>query len=119
MFRSLGTTPAGVGPIDIATADVNHDGHLDLLVTNSADNNVSVLLGDGHGHFGIGAPAQVINAPRGIAVGDLDGNGSPDFVIANSGDASISIGLNFGDGTFTDTRMPVGQQPQFVALGDI
>src|SRR5260370_41860800 len=41
----------GKGPAPVAIEDVNHDGHLDILVANADDRALSVLLGDGHGHF--------------------------------------------------------------------
>ncbi len=43
--------PVGKGPGSIAIADVNHDGKPDIIVANTEDGTVSVLLGDGRGHF--------------------------------------------------------------------
>ncbi len=41
----------GQEPHSVITADMNKDGHLDLVNTNRTDGTVSTLLGDGHGNF--------------------------------------------------------------------
>jgi hypothetical protein len=41
----------GNGPANLLSTDFNGDGKLDLAVTNSVDNTVSVLLGKGNGTF--------------------------------------------------------------------
>src|SRR5258708_32689815 len=41
----------GAGPSFVITADVNHDGRLDVVTTNTGNDNVSVLLGNGNGSF--------------------------------------------------------------------
>ena len=43
------TVERGSGPVLLA--DVNHDGHLDLITKHMTNRTVSVLYGDGHGHF--------------------------------------------------------------------
>ena len=69
MFRN-GTGspfPVGTNPVSNATADLNGDGHLDLLITNYITDNVSVLFGDGDGGFTpTAAPVPVGNGPREI-----------------------------------------------------
>ena len=42
-----------MNPRSVTTADVNGDGRADLIVANSGDDTVSVLLGIGDGTFGI------------------------------------------------------------------
>jgi Bacterial Ig-like domain (group 3)/FG-GAP-like repeat len=102
-FQSPRTFQAGSGDnlaLAIAAADFNRDGNLDLAVTNSLDNTVSVLLGEGNGNF---QPQQVVNVgaePGGIAVADFNGDGIPDLDVANLSDGTISILIGNGDGTF-------------------
>src|ERR1700733_12612459 len=68
----------GFGP-QIITGDYNGDGHLDLAVTNPADDTVSVLLGAGNGTF---QPAASFDAgfgsggtPYWLAAADFSGDG--------------------------------------------
>jgi hypothetical protein len=76
----------------VAVADVNGDGHPDLLLTTQnagANGNnpgeVALLLGNGDGTF-----QGAVNYPsggyqlRGVAVGDVNGDGRPDVLLANS-----------------------------------
>ena len=99
MFRSGPGLPfpTGANPVSNATADLNGDGHLDLLVTNYITDNVSVLLGDGNGRFTpTAAPVPVGNGPREIEAGDLDGDGDIDFIATNYSGNSVSVLLNNG-----------------------
>src|SRR5262245_52636959 len=41
----------GSAPVAVAVADVNRDGHPDLVVANRDSSTVSVLLGNGNGTF--------------------------------------------------------------------
>jgi hypothetical protein len=61
------------GVFAVTTADVDVDGHLDI-VTDS-----SVCFGDGAGHVG---ECHEILGGRSIATADFDGNGQPDLVAA-------------------------------------
>jgi hypothetical protein len=92
----------GYGPEDVATADVNGDGKLDVVVADSGDNNVAVLLGNGDGRLQPPAFYAAGIEPYGVAVGDLNGDGRPDIVAANYYPSPhvLSVLLNNGNGTF-------------------
>ena len=75
MFRAIAPVATGANPVSSATADLDGDGHLDLLVTNYITDNVSVLFGNGNGTFTAGTPVPVGNGPREVAVGFIDGDG--------------------------------------------
>jgi VCBS repeat protein len=51
----------GQEPHTVIAVDVNHDGHLDLAVTNRTDGTVTALLGDGHGNFAISSTTSVLS----------------------------------------------------------
>ena len=95
--------PVGKGPAPIAIADVNHDGHPDILVGNSGDSTLSVLLNDGHRHFSPapGSPFPCGKNPNDIVVADMNADGNPDILIANTGTPYITILLGDGRGGFT------------------
>ncbi|MGD0736910.1 MAG: VCBS repeat-containing protein [Terracidiphilus sp.] len=94
--------PVGHGPGSIAIADVNHDGKLDIIVANTIDGTLDVLLGDGKGHFvpAPGSPVQCGKNPNDIATGDFNGDGNLDLVIANTETPYLTILLGDGKGRF-------------------
>ena len=83
-------SPLAVGakPWEANAADVNGDGHQDLLVTNYDDGTVSVLLGSGTGRFTpeAGSPVAVGDTPIATAVGHLDGDTRLDVAVTTSAD---------------------------------
>jgi len=89
-FKPVVNYPAANSPFDVAAADVNGDGKLDIVVSNwgtpnagTNDGAVTVLLGKGNGTF---RPAQTFpsggaEAPS-VAVADVNNDGRPDIVLA-------------------------------------
>src|SRR5262249_32531723 len=72
-FQPQLTLPAGVSPVWVTVADVNHDRFPDLAVVNRGDRTVSVLLGDGRGGF---QPQQTFATgiqPASLTATDVDG----------------------------------------------
>ena len=95
LYRNLGnwrfqdiTEQAGVAcsNLDVTGAvfaDINGDGHLDLIV-NSIGGGTHIFFNDGKGHFT--RSTQVLNAGRGgtsLALADTTGSGRLDLYIAN------------------------------------
>jgi hypothetical protein len=103
---------AGYLPYDIAVADFNHDGKLDIVTANAGTITVSILLNLGNRQF---APAQSYNVGPSVNNGtnrlyltpvDVDGDRVPDLAVVNAGngiaaDANVSILRNNGAGSFT------------------
>ncbi|HWX53476.1 MAG TPA: VCBS repeat-containing protein [Verrucomicrobiae bacterium] len=117
--------PVGKGPGSIALVDVNHDGKLDILVANVESQTLTVLLGDGHGHFvpAPGAPCATGKGPNDIAVGDFNGDSNLDVVIANTETPYLTVLLGDGKGGFKPSPhspFAISSSPHVhgVAVGD-
>ena len=105
-------------------ADFNGDGRLDLSTANQNDNSISVLIGDGAGHFtpAKGSPFPVGRSPYNHAQGDVNGDGHVDIVVPNVGSNNVSVLLNDGKANFTDASgspFRVAERPFYVAVGDL
>jgi hypothetical protein len=85
----------------LAAGDVNGDGGPDLVVSNHDGNDVSVLLGDGHGSFASGPHTPVGNGPNDVVLADWNGDGKLDLAVNVDFDHVVRIFLGNGDGTFT------------------
>jgi subtilisin family serine protease len=107
-----GSGDAGAG---LALADVNGDGHLDVVISGilfdvgyygpPTGDAVAVLLGDGQGHL---SPGKLYRGEPGmynLAIADVNGDGKPDILTANQDTDTASVYLNNGNGGFGD---PVG-----------
>lgn len=81
----------GTEPRSVEIADIDNDGNQDLVVANSSDNNISVLLGNGDGTFGAATNFAVGTGARAVAVGDLNGDSLLDVIVANETAANISV----------------------------
>src|SRR5262249_16762083 len=85
-------------PIAVVVEDFNNDSKLDIATCDKVAGGISVLLGDGAGHFqspvlyGVGARTD------GLQAGDFNGDGNPDLAVGTA----VNVGgfLGKGDGTF-------------------
>jgi hypothetical protein len=94
--------PTGGDPDALAAADINHDGVMDIIAANPEQGTVSVLLGDGKGHFhhAPGSPFPAGHLPSDIGVGDFNGDGHLDLLIANHQTPYVTLLLGDGTGRF-------------------
>ncbi|MBT2556853.1 VCBS repeat-containing protein [Hymenobacter sp. ISL-91] len=125
----------GNTPANLLLADIDGDGHLDLLVGNEQDGVSKVLVyrntgatsGSGAPLFGPATGVAVAGTPRRIALADLDADGDLDLAITyGSISTSVSVRLNGGDNSGSNTGVfsgegnyEVGISPQGLALGDV
>ena len=120
-FAAASHFSAGITPISVAVGDFNGDGKQDLALPNNIEDGgtVSVLLGDGAGHFGTARSSFAGGYPLSVAVGDFNGDGRQDLAVTNTATDDVSILL--GDGTGGFSRAPdvfPGSEPYSVAVGD-
>jgi hypothetical protein len=106
-------------PPSLTVADLNGDGRLDLVTADSADNSVSVMLGNGDGSFQEAHDSAVASFPISVAVGDFNADGKPDLATANANNNTVGVLLGNGDGTFqTAQSFAVGLAPRAVVVAD-
>jgi hypothetical protein len=99
--------PGALGAVRaVAVADLNNDGHADLVVTIDSANggSVGVLLGRGDNTFqnAVAFPASTNPAfsPLHIAVGDFNGDGRLDLAVSALIGANVYVLPGNGDGSF-------------------
>ena len=130
-FRSPVSYTGGRDPEALAIADLNGDGHPDVVTANSFGNDVSVFLGNGDGTLRRAHEFPVGKAPATVAIADLNGDGKLDIVTTNGGLAEgqgeailgsndISVMLGRGDGTFAKrVNYPAGDVPMGLVVADV
>jgi len=109
-FGTATEYPAGEFTLDVDSADLNSDGHPDLVGLNRNDHSISVFLGVGDGSFLPERRTPTEGEPFALALGDLNRDGRPDAVTSIYGSPHdlYSIFWGNGDGTFTPNA-PVPQ----------
>lgn len=127
-FAAKITLTTGKGPYGVTCADVDGDGRIDLICSNSTDNTVSVLKNVGTAGSLLFSPKvdyTVGVTPHGIVAGDVTGDGKTDIVTGNSGNGisvlvNTSIGGLINSASFaTHADAIVGAVMESVALGDV
>ncbi|KQP53645.1 cadherin-like domain-containing protein, partial [Methylobacterium sp. Leaf108] len=110
----------GSDPNSVTVADVNGDGHLDILAANYGSNSVSVRLGDGKGTFSGVTDVPVGSGPISVTVADVNADGKLDILTANNSTNTVSVRLGDGTGTFSGTTdVMVGPNPYSVTVADV
>jgi hypothetical protein len=116
-----GPANPAVGPTDwpygVLVGDFNGDGKLDVATMNILSTSVTILFGDGNGHFTLGAQIPT-GETLGGAVGDFNGDGLLDIITANKESSDLSVILGQAGGGFRMMRTAVTTGPVAVATGD-
>jgi type II secretory pathway component GspD/PulD (secretin) len=120
----------GNQPSAIATGTFNTkngDSNIGFVVTNFADDTISVFNGNGDGTFAqvTGSPFPLpkgATGPIAMTVADFNGDGYSDLAIVEQGSKEVTILAGNGNGTFTEfTKSPyaVGNLPVAIASGTL
>ena len=101
--------PAGIqtSPLSNQIADMNGDGHLDLVA--AIEPRVHIYAGNGDLSFTAPVTLGPLVEPLSIAVGDFNGDTRKDFAVTESGLGRVQVFLNQGGLAFAVTPIPFGQ----------
>jgi hypothetical protein len=111
------TYPVAISPKYVSVADLNNDGHEDLVVAD-AYSGISVLLGNGDGTFQSELLTTNDYGATSVVALDLNGDGVIDVAAGNG--FAVGVFLGHGDGTFdTPVYYTAGRSPEFIAAGDV
>jgi hypothetical protein len=82
-------------PTSVSAADLDGDGHLDLVVSDFRSTHLYFYRGDGAGGFAAGVPIDAGGPVNAFAISDVNQDGHPDLVTAND-DHTVSVLINRG-----------------------
>ena len=108
-------------PRGIVAADVNGDGHLDLITANAVGQSVSVFVNDGTGNFNqrVDTATGANTNPQVLVAKDFDGDGRVDVAVACNGSAQVKILHNTNGTLSVASTIAVGPQPDAVTAVDV
>jgi hypothetical protein len=121
------------GDWTVEIADLNGDGHPDLVVANqygigqnSLVGSIGVFMGNGDGTFqpevNYSSGGSDYYAARAV-IADVNGDGKPDVLVANEGfageAATVGVLLGNGDGTFQNVVTYAVMNPSTLAVADL
>jgi hypothetical protein len=116
-------TGSGPHPYSVATGDFNKDNQSDIIVANSGNDNIQLLLDYKQGIFmniitystGFGSSPQFVN------VADLNRDNQLDIIVANTAKGIINVFFGYGNTTFdapSSHSTGSGSFPSSIAVGD-
>jgi hypothetical protein len=124
-FGITARMPVDRAPGSVAVADLDRDGHLDIVVASEQRHTLTVLLGDGTGRFTAapGSPVPSGRMPNDIALADFDRDGAPDLAAANHEADYVTVLLGDRRGGFrpapgSPVPVQVRPHPHGVAAAD-
>ncbi len=125
VLEEVFTTPLARVPLEIASGDVNADGHQDVAVMHGADfrDGTWVMLGDGTGRFvsALGSPYFVGDSAATGKLVRVDGDGHLDLVTGCAYDSHVRVLLGDGVGGFVEAAGSpvVAPEPFGIAVEDL
>ena len=114
--------PTGDGPERVVLVDLDADGLLDAIVSNTSGDSLSILQGTTrqrfieHSTIDLGADSE----PFGLAVSDLDGDGMLDILVTERGNDRLRLLQGAGGFAFTlGATLDAGTAPVGVVATDL
>lgn len=98
-FSTQQAFATGVFPESVTVADIDGDGKPDMIVANTSDKTVSVLInttlpGATVSSFAAQQTFATGREPSEVITVDINHDGKPDLVVANTSDSTVSVLLN-------------------------
>jgi hypothetical protein len=132
-FRRAPDSPFAVGPSPYpgALADLDGDGHLDIIATTTdrrspekeaATRALTVLFGDGRGGFRRSQVPLRTVLPWFVAVADVNGDRKPDLVVTHAERSELTVLLGDGEGGFAEAAgspFDLGHSAWHLAVADL
>jgi Calx-beta domain/FG-GAP-like repeat len=111
-------------PKSIVTQDFNNDGKADLAVGHEYSTSISILLGDGTGHFSSHASFSLEGGSGVLTGGDFNGDNKADLAILTNNFAGtlgqVAILTGNGNGFFsTPAHFAAGSVPNALTAADL
>ncbi|MCA9122831.1 MAG: VCBS repeat-containing protein [Planctomycetaceae bacterium] len=118
-FESASQKPSEQSQV-AAFIDIDHDGDLDLAITQSSVNKIELLINNGAAEFQSVASLQSDLSPVDILSADLNGDGFDDLATANVANNSVSVFLSNEQGLLASpVHITLGATPVSIAAADL
>jgi hypothetical protein len=112
--------PTGAGPTQVVLFDVDRDGNVDVVTTDFASNQLSILWGDGAGGLPTRTDLPTGAGPDAVAIALVDGDEWPDLVVSQQSAGTFGVLRGLGGRTFAPVvASPAGSHPRGLAVGDV
>ena len=106
-------------PSDIASADFDNDGDVDIVASTQA-NSVYVLLNNGDGTFAAPVFNNIITSTSSVAVGLINADTIPDIVATGLTTNEVFVLTGLGNGSFSaPVAFDTSNGPRDVQIGDM
>ncbi len=98
----------GAGPTDVAIADIDGNGQLDVVTSNGGADTISIRLGDGRGGLGGMDTLAVGASPQAVVAADLNNANGVDVVVALAGGGVVLAAATGGGALAVQPASPAG-----------
>lgn len=109
------TSLATKGARDVTVADLNHDGHPDIIFVNdnAQTQDVQIYWGSASGFSNENVQTIPVPEPTSVHSADVNGDGYPDLIITTAGNPLKIVG------TAQNERAASGQPATYIFLGSV
>lgn len=119
-FQAPLTVELASGLTDIAFADLNGDGRLDIAASVAFEPELLVFLGNGDGTLQSPLSTALPSAASALDAADLNGDLATDLALALEPTSEVAILIGSGDGSFASPVLIAMQHPPAgVKIGDL